>query len=316
VETDRYILANLATAPLLVNSETLINGMVYSDSITLSLINLASYVNIPSTLSDHLYIAGLTVKRNGINVPVVTEKTTSSYSFYETGMYEFTVRYRVGATDAGLRTSVHTVYLINGVQQSFSYNSGNSEITSIKFNGVEVRNNWKEERLTQVNLNARLGNGYYDVTVAFADSVLETVKPRTFRINVVAMPSASGYIDCGAFGESTTGRVDITANFYMMYTAYGESTITVTRNGEVLSSFTITAVSASGRTPVTIASVASDGKYLVQLDTSDGKYLWSDGFEIYTKETSMAFLFVIVAGIGVVIAVVIFIRLRHNMRVK
>jgi len=254
---DYTTLINLARGPLYIRegntTAPIIDGMVYSNNISLSVVNLPYGLS----LRESTFATKMQVYHNGVLSSIHSYAVTSKSSadFFRTvnlsapGNYrvEFSYQVRIGsddwATDVNNREYHFTLVSSSTAhpRQSFSYiTPKNVEITSIRLNGNEIRGRFADTTLRRVTLNSSTGNGIYLITLRLAaDNIHQQVRTKAFTVVIGQLPRGVGLranvgsTESMAFGFSVSGNtgVLIEIDSRTLVNTYGDCRIIILREG-------------------------------------------------------------------------------------
>jgi hypothetical protein len=331
-----FTLVNLARAPLHIaqgnaKSEPIQDGMIYNDTVYLTVRDL-------SAVYPNAYLALMKIYINNIeqkNLAYSADSKTSAkftFAFSEPGNYRIEYRYELGNASGTVLQDGYFSFIIvssTAAQQSFSFVvPENTEITSIKLDGVEIRKRFADVFLRQITLNSASGNGSYVVTLTTGkDNIYQTKRQKTFTVAISMLLPVEVRASIG-YGTSTTSSVNLTVNPQALFNAYGDCRVLVICDGKVVENGNKTVGPAGNIVPSGNEwklSVAAVGKYRVCVASVDsavengavkGTVYYSQGFEITSGTNPLTIIIIVIVVIVIAVAVIFFIRLRTRMRVK
>lgn len=333
-----YTIMNLTRAPLYAiepgtnKHASIIDGMVYNDGISLG-INELPYNAFSGTenFATRMRVFHNDIERTDFGYLASSkDQSRNSFSFTEPGRYRITLTYRLTSM-VTITSEYNFIILPSSVpQQSFSFIAPrDTEITSIRLNGNEIRTRFADVSLRQIALSTATGAGEYIVTLRLgADSIYKQARIRTFKVIIRSVPVVNVYATI-EYGTSTTDAVELSINPRQLFTAYGDCRVIIMRDNEEVTNQIVGTMGNIALVNEKVAlmdeSVSKVGQYRVYVASADAKIdggtvvgtvYYAQGFAITATKSPLG---TIIIGILVVMAlgaVVFFIRLRMGVRTR
>jgi hypothetical protein len=337
---DHYTFMNLSRAPLYIIESgaqgvaaPIIDGMVYSDSVALFVANLPFGIsNSADVLATKVEVYQNNILRESLGGEASTkDQERRAFPLSEPGHYRIVMTYRIVGFWTNVITSRYEFTIVSSTtpRQSFSFVAPqNTEVTSIRYNGNEIRPRFADTSLRQISFNTGTGSGVYVVTVRMgADHLHQNVRTRTFSFIIRSVPRIDVFASVD-FGKSTTSQVAISVVPRTLVTTYGDCRVLVLRDGELVEDILIGTMGEIelGTEPVTIAEVKDAGRYTVYVTSLDASVAdgvvtamsihSTQGFRIVKAQSPLGTIILVIVIVVLVVGVLLFIRLRTRMRVR
>ncbi|MCL2846461.1 MAG: hypothetical protein FWE38_02100 [Firmicutes bacterium] len=314
---EHFTLINLTRPPILVNGESVIDGMVFNNEININVMEIPFTSN--SLPGLHMYISQMHVTRNGMVIEdfrATSQHERRFWNFTDPGLYRFTVEYVYNLTPAGRLRIDFMVQLVNPTEHMESFfvpGAPNIEIVGVALNGSDARHLFPEGHLTQISLRAGVGrSGQYIVTMRVAQG---NIRPPIYRsFTIMIMPMQQPVIQSNhPFGSTTTDVFIIRYNPYLIFQLFGDSELILTRDGEEFHRIVMHAGSPNILAGFPFIEV---GSYQIRLEVASGATIFAESFVI-REGLNMVAIMVIVGVVGfLIVGVGLFFTMRHRMRVK
>jgi len=339
--SDRFTIYNLSRAPVTINGEKAIGGMVYNINNDSSYLTLGVMQFENSIYNDtDMFVTQIRVWRNGDQAQhevqtIISEgatpvlgpffsaserHNTSSWQFDQAGTYIFEVqfRYRIGIT-VHHRFSIQIVDMrtIPTMVPTESFVFVPTDIMTIESIrrggawGAEIIRQFCDEQLRNLRLDSDNHQGYHLITVRIDDGARPSFT-KSFSVDIRSLLDLHDLVRSNiAWGTSTNtqnGIVFVDPNIAWLFP---NSTFSIYRNGVAL--VDNVRVSAMGSAT---QEVSGTGIYRFVIRTHSGNTIFSQGFEIEEGMSTIAVLFIF-GGIAVVlVGIALFFIMRNRMKVK
>lgn len=294
-----------------VNGGSAIDNAVYNESVTITIpVSTTRFYSTTPTIS---------VLRNN-EVYEVSSTSKGEYVFNETGTYRivFSAKVEGGTKDLNEDVLTFTIINKNDSRWAFNYvNYNNYEISSIKFNGEELADVFKQRILeidNEINLSAfdvdSIGNrwfdnGVYTITLLASDSTGTQTIEFSFWLNSSTVPMSVSLKE----GESTTGSISIEYNKGNLFEILGDCYIQI-------DSKVIDVVDSESGFESVLYTLNNVGEHYIQVYTSSGKLVYSYNVEITEPLNTISIILIVVSCVVVVAGLLIFFLLRKRMQVR
>ncbi|MGN0748800.1 MAG: hypothetical protein ACI4L1_03930 [Christensenellales bacterium] len=272
--------------------------------------------------TSHFYSTTPEIKVYRNNSEYTISSSLGVYKFTESGTYRvsFSAKVENGTKDLNQDVFKFTIINSNDSRWVFNYiNYNDYEITSIKYNGVELSENVKNRALSvenEINISTfdvdSLGNKWFDnglYTITMRDNGSEFGEREfefSFWLNTATVPISISLPE----GETTTGSVTIELNKANLYETLGDCYVKI--NNKVIYEINETTVSG-GNEPYKLSGV---GSYYIQVYTSSGKLVYSYRVNIKEPLNTVTIILIVVSVVVVAVGLLIFFLLRKKLRVR
>lgn len=325
-----YITESGSTSPA-----PIIDGMVYNDAVSLNVRELPFDISAdPENFATRLRVYLNDIERTNWGYQAVSkEHARSSFSFSEPGRYRIELTYWLRGIQSEIRSEYNFIIASSTIaEQSFTYVAPrDTEITSIRVNGTEIRTRFPDVFLSQILLNTATGAGEYVITLRQGkDSIHQQERTRTFKVVVRSLPDVGVRASIG-YGTSTTKSVELTIIPRQLYGVFGECRVIVLRDGSEVTNQIIGTLGSISLVSDRVSLFKEDeplsdvGKYRVYVAAVDatvsdgavvGTVYFSQGFQITKAQSGLATMIIVVVIIGLVGIAIFFIRLRMGVRTR
>lgn len=306
-----------------VNDKTPINNQVFNEAVKISIISELDGLTLYSAES-----LGITLYRNGIEIPVTNERGTINIS--EQGYYTIEI---IATTELSSSTVAN-----QEIASSYSFAIIRDDIARNSFN-VSKGSNFVIENVTKIILNEEYDmteefksspNGILDSSSAYSSSLIwlsySEQQNSRYRITLKAYNSITGTYDSFTFGlwindakpviqsniESginTRDTIELYYNAGLMYEEVGACTIQI--NG-----VTYVTVDKDSEIVVNTITINKAGEYLVKIVSDDGTVLSSYKFIKSDPLNNTTKIIIVVAVLAVAGLVVLFFLIRKKGRYR
>lgn len=306
-------------------------------------------LNIDKASRSDFYAVGgyptLNITRNGTKLTAEDYETTStdskiSYSFEETGFYEYYFAATSNLTEAGeIRQEKYQFTIINANEYRYSYifnQYASYYVEKIEKDGVDITSkliktldvktitiNSKEYllELPLSYLDEKTGAGTYLITVNSNEKYIKSsTLPTSWTYQVIIQVGSAPISISIAEGKATTNKVDISFNRTNIYQEMGECTVRIisyTTDGKYRGVYYSTKIDATTQDQVTTSIEArTSGSYFVQIVAPSGNLLYSYRVEKQEPMNAASIIIIVAAVVLVIVIGIIVFRLRKKISVK
>ena len=345
VTADCFTIYNFSKPPVLINNETVVNEMVYNDAFTISaLANFPAFINGDKT---H-YVSSMEIERDGILVDTFYSAAPHEkfeFTYEQGGSYTIrtvfeTMRSTVnGGSGAETVSSTHHVHLVetSKFMQAFTLTGhSNISVDAIYFGGrSDITRQFGEVGMKKLNITTAHANGRYTLVLRVDASNLRESYTVERIVYVASLDINGGVVTASrSFGKSHSTAVTISfIPLNVMRAANNTGAIMrVYRNGAEVAAWDIQTkmlmpdpedpdnkekfIERDISAPISY-DCTSDGDYMIQITSSvNGTTVFIDGFTLVGQKNQTSRNIFIGLGVGVLVAGLIFWRLRKGMRIK
>jgi hypothetical protein len=338
-----FTIYNFSTPPVLINGETIIDEMLYNDAINLSIIT--EFPDFMTDAINYCYIVrDLKIWRDDELVenyenPANAKHDAIYKNFTATGRYTIECEYVAYNKHAGrpmgmdIVRSVHTVNLVNTSRflQAYTFSgASNIKVQNITHGAKnDVTRQFGEAPMQNFMITSAHADGRYRITFLIEQSNLRDAFVVTREVFIASIdPNPSIVVAKLPFGEKHKKSVEIVFNPLQVMRACNNSAayFVVYKDGFVMEVIDVrtnmTRLDGENVIPVNIDEdysyiVSGEGSYIIEiLAASDMTRVFSDGF-IIEKESNKTMLYIGFGALGFVgVGILLFVRMRHGMRVK
>lgn len=294
-----------------VNGGTAIDNAVYNEGVIITIpVSTTRFYSTTPTIS---------VLRNN-EIYNISANGKGEYVFNETGTYKvvFSAKVEGGTKDLNEDVLTFTIINKNDSRWAFNYvNYNNYTISSIKFNGIELADVFKNRILeieNEINLSAFdvdsvgnrwFDNGVYTIILLASDATgMQTVE-FSFWLNNSTVPMSVSLKE----GESTTGSISIEYNKGNLFEILGDCYIQI-------DSKVIDVVESESNFESVLYTLNNVGDHYIQVYTSSGKLVYSYNVKITEPLNTISIILIVVSCVVVVAGLLIFFLLRKRMQVR
>lgn len=296
-----------------VNDNAAIPYATYSDAVDFYVPSIAYYDYAPR----------VTFYRNNAEY-AITPNADGHYIFTTPGAYKAvmssSIESVIGSKPEAQLNAVYQFIIVSPNEAISSYDftpmSGYEIIEVLRLDSdtditEEIREANQTNTITSLHIDAdNYGVGKYQITVRVAANGYNPSQTYTYSIwinneTVNITPSRE-------WGSSSTSAFSITLNIASVYERIGECQISI--NGQ-----TVLAINDSNKDrvdPYVINSATDQGDYIVQLVSASGKVLQSYRMTINEPFNTAAIILIVAACVVVIGLVILFIILRHRVKVR
>lgn len=325
-QQDYYAVVVLTKPMVVINNSEPVKHMVYNDRVEFKIIDdadellRAEYGN--EFFEQNFKIASLEVTCNGEPVDINLQYNPTSFVWTQKGTYLIRLKYQIGEN---LQQTIEDQYEFEILPSrtamlNWSMNVyPDLQILSIRRNNYLIRDFGEPAVGEALHFAADENPGSYEITLQSYNSLIgyqtHAVK---FNIDYKNSHSVNYFWLDTASGLATTASVTLTYQAKMLYYARGECTVVLYKDFNVVEQRDITASSVAEMELDHLETLyASEvGMYTVQVFDVEGDVVYADSWTIEANQSSVGYIITaVVAGIAG-IGIIIFIRLRHKMKVK
>ena len=296
-----------------VNNNAAIPYATYSDAVDF-------YV---PALTYYDYTPNVTFYRN--NKPYeITANADGHYTFTTPGVYKVvmtgSIESIIGTTPEAQLSATYQFVIVSPNEAINSYTfspMAGYEIIEVKRleNDTditdEIRGDDPNQKITSLYIDKNnLGIGKYSITVRVAENGY--IPSQTYTYSIWINNETASLIPSREWGSHSTAPFSITLNTSSVYESIGECHITV--NGEVVLS--INDSNKNNIDPITITPATAQGDYIIQLVSASGNILQSYRMTIDEPLNTAAIILIVVACVVVLGLVILFVIMRHRVKVR
>ncbi|MDR0975645.1 MAG: hypothetical protein LBM01_01635 [Christensenellaceae bacterium] len=325
-----FTVINLGSVPATLNGQVPVDGLIYSNRLTISVLDLMPYGLIDTAAG---YISKMEVYIDGAlnsakSFEFETKQSQSEWVFDQVGNYQVIMTYRFGqgANDVVKTTYNFQIHAADANYKTFNFSSANDvKITRIVRAGVDITKNF--DLNSNIKLDAATGLGRYYITYRVLGTNLREAFDLNISVNIATIARSQMFSADVAFGGKKTGNATVSYNVNQIYAEYGASRIIIKRNGVEVAQIAVSGyiMSENGFGVEQDAAKATRqwktpeedfaGIYTVQLLTSRGDLITSESFRVSIPLNSLAIILIWVGGLILGALIWLTIRMRMKKRI-
>jgi hypothetical protein len=310
---------------VLINNEIPVSGMVYNDFVDLTVVDLAKPYIDETVYSTYYYISDMTVKHNGVILPEYTIAATekhmkNSFKWTAKGLYEISMSYRIGEAREFI-TDTYKFQILPSFTQIEEFNwvvPSGVNIVKIMRNGYVVIGNYTLGAVQRLSFEANNATGLYIIMIEITDGI-SGMRTKNFQFYIGHRNEATSILMDVGSGQGTVNEVTITYMPYIMKLLHGDISLILYKDGVSSQVIEINDqyISEMEDKNLILTMKATDaGQYIIAAFDAEGGVVFSDSFTIEEAQNSLGTIIFIGVGIVVLIGLIVFLRLRTNMKVK